>query len=403
MDLIYTDAKRIDKGVLSAYAFDLSFGADENDFEMSIGIAEAVLEYGAFIYIEGTEYGGIVDGKETSTVDEVIAYKGRTWHGMLNSKVIEPDPEENYFVVSGEANEVLSALVDRLGLSGLFSAVAESSGVYIKRYQFHRYCKGYDGIRDMLAANGAKLKVEWKDRGVVLSAVPVVDYTAAPVDGDIATLTVDQYKKKVNHLICLGRGDLAEREVIHLYLDQFGRIGDVKYFTGLDEIVDTYDNNNSDDLRKDGITKFTELLNIDNAEIDLIETEIPLYDVGDIVRAVDRHSGVSVTAAVTQKIIKINNGAIQTEYKTGGSSATASGGSSSESGGGSNTGSITDIPVATTTTLGAIIVGDNLSITEDGTLSVNTTNQIGQDNTLPITSASVFATVGNIEVLLKTI
>ena len=40
---------------------------------------------------------------------------------------------------------------------------------------------------------------------------------------------------------------------------------------------------------------------------------------------------------------------------------------------------------------------------KDGILSVNTTNDMEEDNTLPITSAGVYATVGNIEVLLKTI
>ena len=40
---------------------------------------------------------------------------------------------------------------------------------------------------------------------------------------------------------------------------------------------------------------------------------------------------------------------------------------------------------------------------ENGILSVNTTNNMEQDNTLPITSAGVFATVGDIEALLKTI
>lgn len=40
---------------------------------------------------------------------------------------------------------------------------------------------------------------------------------------------------------------------------------------------------------------------------------------------------------------------------------------------------------------------------ENGVLSVNTTNDMERDNTLPITSAGVFATVGNIEALLKTI
>lgn len=40
---------------------------------------------------------------------------------------------------------------------------------------------------------------------------------------------------------------------------------------------------------------------------------------------------------------------------------------------------------------------------ENGILSVNTTNDMEQDNTRPITSAGVYATVGNIEALLKTI
>lgn len=46
---------------------------------------------------------------------------------------------------------------------------------------------------------------------------------------------------------------------------------------------------------------------------------------------------------------------------------------------------------------------DETLILIDGVLSVNTTNDMEQDNTLPITSAGVFATVGNIEALLKTI
>lgn len=45
---------------------------------------------------------------------------------------------------------------------------------------------------------------------------------------------------------------------------------------------------------------------------------------------------------------------------------------------------------------------ESLSL-NNGILSVNTTNNMEQDNTLPITSAGVYATVGNIEALLKTI
>lgn len=317
MDLIYTNSDRVDQGVLSAYAFDLSYGADENNFEMSIGIVEAVLDFKAFIYMEGTEYGGIVDKKKAHTEGESIIYKGRTWHGILNSKVIDPDSGKDYLVVSGDANNVLATMISRLGLSGLFSADEKTSGINIAGYKFHRYCKGYDGIRSMLAANGAKLKISWVNRSVVLSAVPIVDYTKAPIDGDTATLTVEQCKTKVNHLICLGAGNLAEREVIHLYADQSGNIVDVQYYTGLDEVTETYENSNSEDLRSDGIKRFKELLDNDKAEISLPENDDSIYDIGDIVGATEVQSGVSAAAAVSQKIVRINNGVVSTEYKTG--------------------------------------------------------------------------------------
>lgn len=52
---------------------------------------------------------------------------------------------------------------------------------------------------------------------------------------------------------------------------------------------------------------------------------------------------------------------------------------------------------------GANFETDSTMTLKDGVLSVNTTDQMEQDNTLPITSAGVYATVGNIEALLKTI
>ena len=317
MDLIYTNSERVDQGVLSTYAFDLSYGASENDFAMVIGTEEAMLDYGAFIYIEGTEYGGIVDAKQVRTNSESITYIGRTWHGVLNSKVIEPDHGENYYAVSGDANKILSLLIARMGLSELFTAKKEAAGIDIGKYQFHRYCKGYDGITSMLSDNGAKLKIAWKNQTVELSAVPIDDYTQNPIDGDTTTLTVEQHEKKVNHLVCLGKGELVEREVIHLYVDQNGNIGDTQYYTGVDEVTEKYENSNTEDLRSDGVKRFKELRDNDKAEITLPENDALTYDIGDIVEASDVQTGVSATASVTQKIVRINNGAISTEYKTG--------------------------------------------------------------------------------------
>lgn len=323
MDLIYTDANRVDLGVIPAYAFDLSFGASENDFAITVGKGEAAIEPLSLAYIEGTEYGGMVDGMKTSTNSESITYTGRTWHGILNSKVLLPDMRETHLIVSGDANTVLAMLVSRMGLSGLFEADETDSGVIISGYQFPRFCKGYDGIRAMLAKHGAKLKIEWSadTKKVRLSAVPVVDYSADPVDGDMATLTVERHEAKVNHLICLGRGELTEREVLHLYADQNGEITEAQFYTGVDEVVDIYENTtveSSEELRSGGVARFEELRNIDKAEMDLVETDTPLYDIGDIVGATDIETGISISAPVTQKIVKIENGAIRTEYKTGG-------------------------------------------------------------------------------------
>lgn len=58
---------------------------------------------------------------------------------------------------------------------------------------------------------------------------------------------------------------------------------------------------------------------------------------------------------------------------------------------------------ATADTLGGVKVGQNLDVTDDGVLSVKTTDTAEEYNTKPITSAGVYAIVGNIDVLLKAI
>ena len=53
---------------------------------------------------------------------------------------------------------------------------------------------------------------------------------------------------------------------------------------------------------------------------------------------------------------------------------------------------------------GNYIIGSGLVLDpETNTLSVDTADQVEQDNTLPITSAAVYVTVGNIDALLQTI
>ena len=87
---------------------------------------------------------------------------------------------------------------------------------------------------------------------------------------------------------------------------------------GLDEVAEVYDNTSTEELRSDGIKKLEELRNSDTAQISIPAASSLTYDIGDIVGASDIYSGVSVAAAVEQKIVKINNGVIKIEYKAGG-------------------------------------------------------------------------------------
>ena len=96
MDLIYATAARVDVGVLQGYELDLAYGESENDFELKTSLDNHVCREGYILYVEGTEYGGIIDSIAPNTRSNTLSYKGRTWHGILNSKVICPDKGHDY-------------------------------------------------------------------------------------------------------------------------------------------------------------------------------------------------------------------------------------------------------------------------------------------------------------------
>ena len=333
MDLIYTNKAREDIGVLQDYDMDLAFGADENNFECSVPASSHCCEAGSLLYMEGTEYGGIVDSIESNTDTKEVTYRGRTWHGILNSKVIQPDSGEAYLTVTGEANAVIASLLSRLALSDLFVASSEGSGLTISNYKMNRYITGYDGIAKMLGTVGGKLKVSFESGKVVLSAEAVRDYTQdEEFDADLVPFHAKRKYTGVNHLICLGSGQLEERMVIHLYADTEGNISDTQTQFGLDEVCSIYEYSNvesEEDLVKQGMEEFKGLTASDEISIDF-DADSDSYDVGDIIGAVDGITGLTATAKIAKKIVTIKNGKITVSL----SPDTAKVGSSMEIGGG---------------------------------------------------------------------
>lgn len=225
MDIIYADRVKKDIGVVQNCELDLAYGKDENDFSLTIELSEHCCEEGYFVYIEGTEYGGIIDVIHPDTDGSVIEYRGRTWHGIMEGKVLEPDKGQDYLIVSGEANTVLRSLVDRMGISGLFSVSEKDSGIRIRNYQFPRYVKGYTGIRKMLQEFLGKLTISYVNKQVEMSVIPLYDYSRDEEwDTSQISFDIERNYRPVNHLICLGRGDLKKRKVIHLFADENGGI-----------------------------------------------------------------------------------------------------------------------------------------------------------------------------------
>ena len=319
MDLIYSTDKKEDIGVMKNFTFDLAFGSDENDFELTTNIENNVCKAGYILYIENTEYGGIIDNIRVRTAQEELIYSGRTWHGILQSKILEPNAGEDYLICNGEANAVLDVLIKRMGLDSLFKADSTYSGLIISNYQMNRYIDGYEGIKKMLLTVNAKLKIKFQDGYAVLYAVPLIDYsTDEEFDSSQLDFDVEKQYKPTNHMICLGKGDLKERVVIHLYVDEKGNISHTQTQTGLDEVVGVYDNANCEsdaELEQGGIEVLQEAWNADKLQVDFDADKN--YDVGDIVGARENVIGISIAKPITKKIITIKNDIVSIKYKVG--------------------------------------------------------------------------------------
>lgn len=334
MVLVVHDQELGDVRELSDFSLDLAFGSDENAFSLECDAAYAP-EEGQFVFIDGAEYGGVVDeasyeaGRDASGT---VTCRGRTWHGILAGKRLLPDEGNGYLAVSGKAGEVLASLIERMGLSGLFSAASDDSQV---SHTFDRFCDGYSGLKALAKANGRKAAMRRKGGKVELSLPPAVDY-ASKVDSDLLDFTLTSVHRCVNHLVCAGTGELEERAVVHFYADEAGNVSHTQSLFGVDEIAALYDYSNADEeeLEEEGRKKLQEYQTHGSVEVDAHD-DIDV-DVGDVISARDSAHGRTVTAEVAKKIVKVSRGVATYSYEVGSETTTktSSSGTAESSGGG---------------------------------------------------------------------
>ena len=332
MDLIVTDATGKAGASHAAYTLDLAFGSGENDFDLQV--EDAALKAGSRIMIDGTEYGGIIDDTDVD-VDgglSTVTWHGRDWHGVLASKIIEPDGNNDYLTLSGTIPVIMRTLVSRAGLQGLFTVTDESAD-HKTTCQFDRYVDLYSGLVKMLRASGLKLRLRNDGDKVSMSAMPVRTIGDS-IDSDLIDFTAKQAAHPINHLICLGKGELKDRTVIHWYADANGTFSHTQTLKGLDERTATYELSNAeaDELEDKGRQKFQELRNTSTIDVDIPDGIDA--DVGDLVTGRDNNTGLVVTAEISKKIVKVSGGVLTVTYESGGASAGGNSGESSIGDGG---------------------------------------------------------------------
>ena len=304
---------------------DFAAGSDENDYEIKIRRDrwDERYTYGNIFYIKNTEFGGIIGRKKINTAEDTISLYGRTWRGMLGKKIICPPAGQDYRKASGELNTVLNTLVTEQ-FNDYFVVSQNDTGVSVTNYQFDRFCTLLSGIAKMLKSVGHKLHIEYmqQERGqpgyVELSAVPIVDYSEQIELSQDSRLNFvfDETKNGVNHLICLGKGELQDRQVVDLYVGQNGIIGTTQYYTGIQEVAETYEDtsSDSDELEEKGREKLRELMNCTSFSMDVESLDMEV-GIGDIIGGRDYVTGMYVAKPIAKKIYKVEGGKTSLEYE----------------------------------------------------------------------------------------
>ena len=312
VELTFADANGRKIGVKRSFSVDVDYGPDgSNDFEVVLAEGDSLPLHG-FAYIDGTEYGGIIDRRGFDTTGDVPVSRwgGRSWHGILSHSVVMPTDE--HYSMSGDANAAIGELITAQGLDGVFCAASYKSGFTLD-HQVDRFADAYSAILDALSGVGARLNVRRAGSLTELSAVPAVaEYR---YDGSALLNT-----RPVNHLVCGGGGEGMGRLVVHLYADESGNVSRTQTMFGVDEVAEFYDYTNADEaqLVEDGIKRLTGYY-ADRMESDVQEPKGPDLNVGDSVVLTNHTSGFMQIEAVSEVTATVSSdGRIAVSYMLGG-------------------------------------------------------------------------------------
>ena len=243
----------------------------------------------------------------------------------MQQYIIEPPSGQDYRTVSGDAHDVFRQIIGSV-YDGLFTIPEEKSGIDVGIYKFDRYTDALTGFTKMLKRMNARVNIEIKQGdanepfSVILSAVPIQNLSSEieySQDSKIA-INMSESRRGINHLICLEKGELKNRQVVHLYVQLDGSISQKKYYTGLNERMAVYDYSNAESI-EDLTTKGKEqLVSLMGKKVMAMSVQDVDVQIGDIIGGRDYEKQIYLQKPVVQKIVKIEQGDLSIEYKVEG-------------------------------------------------------------------------------------
>lgn len=313
MNIVITDPDGRDYMQTDDFDLNLQYG-ETNDFELTL---DATLAPRSMFQIDGTQYGGIVDMRcPRVTRDETkIIYKGRPLQGILNRKILMPPSNSLHYTVSGDANAAIAAVIEKVGLDGIFEAESSPCGKSLNNYRFYRFIDAYSGLRMMLASIGMRLSITCRQGKNLLQAVPSTTY--GRIDSEKVYFKLDREDLPVNCLVGLGKGIGLQRAISIWYADFAGNISQTQTLFGQLENAKIYQSTSDDMETLPAKTKarLKEYQEKSAAQVTLPEDT--KLDVGDSVVLSEASYNIQATTQCIGVALKVANGAESMSYDFG--------------------------------------------------------------------------------------
>ena len=318
--LIHADSNRTEIGVLTDYRqFDAQIHHNcelaDNTFQLTMSVdawQDDKIMRGDYVYINGSEFGGLVRSVNKDTANDTVTIKGALWRALLAMRIITPPSGQAYKVYTNvELNAMISDVIGN-DYVNLFSVPATSTGATTS-CQF-RYQTKLAGLSKALLQAGYSLSCAYDAsvQRVIVQARHCVDYSDyADISSDlgiglsITSGRVDDY----NHCIALGTGELTDRMVRELWMLN-GTIYTSRpaglLEADLRSMTFNYPNAESEsELISSASDALLQYASMSSVEIDLSELQLDLQ-LDDTILTVDRDLNISTTKSVSQRVLTIS-------------------------------------------------------------------------------------------------